>query len=88
MVGKHVLKISTVCSEDDVESDCLKLNSDLVMAYQREWTVVRPSCIDWAVKERIPPNVEEHVVDPIPLTALSTRACGARQQSVERLRLR
>ena len=75
-----------MCSEDDVKSDCSKLNSDLVMAYQREWTVVRPSFIDWAVKERIPPNVEKHAVDPIPLTALSTGACGAMQQSVERLR--
>ena len=46
------------------------LISDLVMAYQREWTVVRLSFFDWAVKERIPPNVEEHAVDPIPLTAL------------------
>ena len=77
-----------MCSEDDVKSDCSKLNSDLVMAYQREWTVVRLSFIDWAVKERIPPNVEEHAIDPIPLTALSTGACGAMQQSVERLRVR
>ena len=77
-----------MCSEDDVKSDCSKLNSDLVMAYQREWTVVRLSFIDWAVKERILPNVEEHAVDPIPLTALSTGACGAMQQSVERLRVR
>ena len=49
---------------------------------------MRLSFIDWAVKERIPPNVEEHAVDPIPLTALSTGACGAMQQSVERLRVR
>nr|XP_058945922.1 uncharacterized protein LOC131773954 [Pocillopora verrucosa] len=75
-----------VCSEDEVKNDRSKLNSDLVMAYQRGWTVVRPSFIEWAVKERIPPNVEEHAVDLTPLAALSTGTCGAMQQSVERLR--
>lgn len=34
-----------VCSEDEVKRDCSKLNSDLVMAYQRGWTVVKPSFI-------------------------------------------
>ena len=77
-----------VCSEDEVKNDCSKLNSDLVIAYQRGWRVVRPSFIEWAVKERIPPNVEEHAVDLTPQAALSTGACGAMQQSVERLRFR
>ena len=79
-----------VCSEDEVKNDCSKPNSDsdLVMAYQRGWTVVRPSFIEWAVNERIPPNVEEHAVDLTPLAALSTSTCGAMQQSVERLRFR
>ena len=77
-----------VCSEDEVKNDCSKLNSDLVMAYQRGWTVVRPSFIEWAVKEIIPPNVEEHAVDLTPLAALSTGTCGAMQQSVEWLRFR
>lgn len=80
--------IYLVCSEDEVKNDRSKLNSDLVMAYQRGWTVVRPSFIEWAVKERIPPNVEEHAVDLTPLAALSTGTCGAMQQSVERLRFR
>ena len=77
-----------VCSEDEVKRDCLKLNSDLVMAYQRGWTVVKPSFIDQAVKERILPNVEEHAVDLTPLAALSTGAWGAMQQSVEQLPFR
>ena len=77
-----------VCSEDEVKNDRSKLNSDLVMAYQRGWTVARPSFIEWAVNERIPPNVEEHAVDLTPLAALSTSTCGAMQQSVERLRFR
>ena len=77
-----------VCSEDEVKNNCSKLNSDLVMAYQRVWTVVRPSFIEWAVKERIPPKVEEHAVDLTPLAALSTGTCGAMQQSVEQLRFR
>ena len=81
-------RCSLVCSEDEVKNDCSKLNSDLVIAYQRGWTVVRPSFIEWAVKERIPPNVEEHAVDLTPLAALSTGTCGAMQQSVERLRFR
>ena len=34
-----------VCSEDEVKRDCSKLSSDLVMAYQRGWTVVKPSFI-------------------------------------------
>ena len=75
-----------VCSEDEVKNDFSKLNTDLVI--QRGWTVVRPSFIEWAVKERIPPNVEEHAVDLTPLAALSIGACGAMQRSVERLRFR
>ena len=49
---------------------------------------MRPSFVEWAEKERIPPNVEEHTVDLTPLAALSTGACGAMQQSVEQLRFR
>ena len=77
-----------LCSEDEVKRDCSKLNSDLVMAYQRGWTVVKRSFIEWAVKEKIPPNVEEHAADLTPLAALSTGTCGAMQQSVEQLRFR
>ncbi|KAJ7374959.1 hypothetical protein OS493_001684, partial [Desmophyllum pertusum] len=72
--------------EEEVKRDCSKLNSDLVMAYRRGWTVVKPSFIEWAVKEKTPPNLEEHAVDLAPLAASSAGACGAMQQSLEQLR--
>ena len=77
-----------VCSEEEVKRDCTKLNSDLVMAYQRGWSVVKPSFIEWAAKEKIPPKIEEHAVDLSPLASLSSGVCGATQQSVEQLRFR
>lgn len=77
-----------VCSEEEVKRDSSKLNSDLVAAYRREWTVVKPSFIEWAAKEKTTPNTEHHAVNLAPLAALSTSACGATVQSVEQLRFR
>ena len=76
------------CSEEEVKRDCSKLNSELVTAYQRGWSVVKPSSIEWAVKERTPPNIEEHAADLSPLAAWSSGVCGAKQQSVDQLRFR
>ena len=80
-----------MCSEEEVKRDSSKLNSDLVAAYRRGWTVVKPSFIEWAAKEKTTPadtNTEQHAVNLAPLAALSTSACGATVQSVEQLRFR
>lgn len=77
-----------VCSEEEVKRDCTKVNSALVMAYRRGWSVVKPSFIEWAAKEKIPPKIEEHAVDLSPLASLSSGVCGATQESVEQLRFR
>ena len=75
-----------VCSEDEVKKDGSKLNGDLVTGYQRGWSIVKPSFIDWAAKEQLAPSVEDHAVDLMPLAATSACACGATQQSIEHLR--
>ena len=77
-----------VCSEDEVKKDCSKLNGDLVTGYQRGWSIVKPSFIDWAAKEKLTPSVEDHPVDLTPLAAASAGACSATQQSIEHLRFR
>lgn len=74
-----------VCSQEEVKRDCSKLNGDLVMAYRRGWTVVKPSFIEVAAKEKIPPNIEEHAVGLTLLASMSSGVCGATQQSVEQL---
>lgn len=77
-----------VCCEDEVKKEPSKLSSELVTAYQRGWVIVKPSFIEWAVKEKKPPSVADHAVDLTPLAALPGGACGATQYSVEQLRFR
>ena len=56
-----------VCCEDEVKKEPSKLSSELVTAYQRGWVIVKPSFIEWAVKEKKPPSVADHAVDLTPL---------------------
>ena len=77
-----------VCCEGESKKESSKSSNDFVIGYQRGWTIVKPSFVEWAAKERMPPILADHAMDLSPLAALSASACGATQHSVDQLRFR